>query len=105
MVGGEGGAGALVVGGGFEIGAEDARALGVTDGDGLQVGDIATLEVRINSRVAAGCAAYSAGFPGTENIEPLSGATLRRADNWQRREPQLIGTDRGVGATPGSRHV
>ncbi len=88
----------------IEIGEEDARALGVGDGDGVQVGDLATLEVRINPRVAAGCATYSAGFPGTGDIEPLACAELRRADNWTRTRPQLIGTDRGRDTAAGRRH-
>jgi hypothetical protein len=55
----------------------------------------ATLEVRINDSVAAGCAGFSVGLAGTENVIAGLSLTLVRDMQWQRRKPQLIGSDRG----------
>ncbi len=47
-------------------------ALGVTAGDGVEVGEgLATLEVQINDRMAAGCAGYGAGLDDTGNLAAL----------------------------------
>jgi NADH-quinone oxidoreductase subunit G len=87
----------LVVPGFIELCGADAAALGVTPGDGVEVGDgLATLAVRVNDSMAAGCAGYSTGFTGTGNLVPLQWASLRRAANWQ-RPPQVIGSDRETG--------
>jgi NADH-quinone oxidoreductase subunit G len=86
---------ALVEPASIELRAVDAASLGVSDGDGLVVGDgLATLEVRVNDTVAAGCAAYSQGLPGCHALTPLSQVTLRRDESWRRRAPPLIGSDR-----------
>ncbi len=85
----------------IELRGDDAAALGVAAGDGVVVANgLATLEVRIDDSLAAGCAAFSQGLPGSHDLEPLSRVELRRAENWQRRTPELIGSDR-----TGSGHV
>ena len=86
----------LVEPGYIEIAASDAHLLGVREGDGVTVGEaLATLEVRINDTVATGCAGYSAGLAGTHNLVALTRVGLHRAQGWQRRTPELIGSDRG----------
>jgi NADH-quinone oxidoreductase subunit G len=88
----------------IELRAADAASLGVTEGDGIAVGDSgATLEVRINDSLAESCAGYGHGLAGAEDIQALAWVTLAKADNWQRRRPQLIGSDSG-GKTGGG-HV
>lgn len=94
----------LVLPGYLEINEADAEQLGVVAGDGLTVGEtLATLEVRINDSMAMGCAGFGAGLAGTGDLAPLSMVELRKAANWQRRSPQLIGSDRGT--TAGGGHV
>jgi NADH-quinone oxidoreductase subunit G len=79
----------------IELRPEDADRLGVTDGDGVTVdGSLGTLEVRINATLAAGCAGYGHGLEGAENLQALARVTLEKAPDWQRRRPQVIGTDR-----------
>jgi NADH-quinone oxidoreductase subunit G len=81
----------------IEISSTDARELGVTEGDGLSVsGGLATLEVKINDKLATGCAGYSAGHSGTENLAAADNVSLHRAQDWQRRQSQqLIASDGG----------
>ncbi|MDZ7783038.1 MAG: NADH-quinone oxidoreductase subunit NuoG [Halioglobus sp.] len=79
----------------LELSPADAESLGVADGDGLTVDGETTLEVRINPRMVAGCAGYSAGCPGTAGLRPLSTVSLRRADNWRRPRARIIGSDGG----------
>jgi NADH-quinone oxidoreductase subunit G len=80
----------------IELCTADAGSLGVSDGDGVVVGDgMATLEVRINNTVVQGCAGYSCGLAGAENLLPLEQVSLHKAQDWQRRSPELIGSDRG----------
>ena len=87
----------------IEINKADATALGVANGDGLHVGDgLATLEVHVNDTVARGCAGYSAGLAGTDNLTPLAAVILSRADGWRRR-PELIARERSTGQ--GDSHV
>jgi NADH-quinone oxidoreductase subunit G len=94
----------LVEPGFIELRAADAQALGVIEGDGVTVDDaLTTLEVRINDSMAAGCAGYSVGLAGALDLSPLQWITLRRAEGWQRRSPELIGSDRDTG--PGGGHV
>ena len=82
----------------IELRSDDANALGITEGDGVTVNEnTANLELRINDTLAAGCASYSAGHRGTENLCPSQWVTLRKASNWQRSTPQLIGSDGGGG--------
>ena len=86
----------LVEPGFIELRAADALALGVTEGDGIAVDTTrATLEVRINDTMAAGCAGYSAGLAGVQNLAPLMRVSLCRAEDWQRRSPEIIGSDGG----------
>ncbi|RLA48802.1 MAG: NADH-quinone oxidoreductase subunit G [Gammaproteobacteria bacterium] len=110
----------LVQPGFIEICAADAQLLGVTEGDGLVVtkgitkgategvttgvdNTLATLEARINDSMAVGCAGFSVGLAGVQNLRPLAPVSLRRAEGWQRRSPELIGSDRDAG--PGGTHV
>jgi len=106
----------LVEPGFIEISGNDARGLGVIDGDGVNLskpdstnqGDmlaqpVATLEVRVNDSLAKGCAGYSVGLAGTEDIVCNASLVLCKADNWQRHKPQIIGSDRGT--VPGGGHV
>ena len=98
----------LVEPGFIEISDDDARTLGVIEGDGLVLskpettsqGDmltvpIATLEVRLNSSLAKGCAGYSVGLEGAQNIVCGDSLAMVKADNWQRQKPQIIGSDGG----------
>ena len=74
----------------------DANTLRVVAGDGVSINNSETqLEVRINDSMAAGCAGYSSGLPGTLELMPLQQATLCRVEHWQRRVPQVITSDRG----------
>jgi NADH-quinone oxidoreductase subunit G len=80
----------------IEVCAADAQVLGVCQGDGVVVNEsLATLEVRINDTVVPGCAGFSAGVVGAENLLPLQQVSLQKARDWQRRTPTLIGSDRG----------
>jgi len=86
----------LVEPGYLEINSQAASELGVKEGDGVEVDDSrTTLEVRVNDTVAAGCAGYSAGLAGTQDLVPMTRVSLRCARDWQRRTPELIGTDGG----------
>jgi NADH-quinone oxidoreductase subunit G len=86
----------LVVPGYIEINSADADDLGVCEGDGLSLGGgLATLEVRINDSIAAGCAGYAAGHNGTANLAAGDNVSLQKAQGWQRLKPQLISTDGG----------
>jgi hypothetical protein len=94
----------LVQPGFIEVCVADAQLLGVAEGDGVVVDNtLATLEVRINDTMAAGCAGYSFGLAGVQNLTPLETVSLTRAEGWQRRSPVLIGSDRD--AEPGGTHV
>ncbi|MBE9540212.1 MAG: NADH-quinone oxidoreductase subunit NuoG [Proteobacteria bacterium] len=106
----------LVDPGFIEISSDDARALGVNDGEGLVLNKpdnasqgelltiaVATLEVRLNDSIAVGCAGYSVGLAGTEDIIAADKLVLSKADNWKRHKPQIIGSD-GGGSTGGD-HV
>lgn len=88
----------------LEIRGDDAAALGVSDGDGLSLGGgLATLEVKINNSIPVGCAGYAAGHTGTNNLAAGDNISLQKAQDWQRRRPQLIGSDRNAG--PGGGNV
>jgi len=104
----------LVEPGFIELRSEDAQALGVIDGDGVALsqpdtatqGDLlslplAELELKINDSMAPGCAGYSVGLVGTGNIICGDALVIVKAENWQRRKPQIIGTDGGVGMRAG----
>mgnify|MGYP003631293970 CR=1 FL=1 len=87
----------------IEINRADATTLGVSHGDGLHIGDgLATLEVRVNDTVAPGCAGYSAGLAGTDNLAPGLPVILSKADSWRRR-PEVIAREHRTG--PGATHV
>jgi NADH-quinone oxidoreductase subunit G len=80
----------------IEICDADANAVGVRAGDGVEVGaSLATLEVRINDSLAPGCAGFSSGLAGTENLPSIQFASLKKAGQWQRRTPEVIGSDGG----------
>ncbi|MFK8046861.1 MAG: NADH-quinone oxidoreductase subunit NuoG [Halioglobus sp.] len=84
----------LVEPGSIEISSSDASILGVIDGDGVDVASgVATLEVKINDSIAEGCVAYSVGLPGTFDLTAGDWVTLKKADQWQHRKPQLISSD------------
>ena len=79
----------------IELCAADAALLGVNDGDGVHVGDgLATLEVKVNDSIAGGCAGFSAGLAGTDNLSSPMTVSLSRAEGWHPR-PQLIARDGG----------
>ncbi|MEM1189306.1 MAG: NADH-quinone oxidoreductase subunit NuoG [Pseudomonadota bacterium] len=87
----------LVESGFVELDAQAAAELGVGPGDGLVIGDdLATLRVKINNEMAAGCVGFSVGLDGCENLAAPCRVSLRRAENWQRdpSDAQLIGSDR-----------
>ena len=91
------GVAALVREGVVEIDSVTAEGLAVVNGDGLVWGDgIATLEVLINPAMAAGCAGYAVGHPGTFDLSAGDMISLRKANNWQRTTAQLIGSDGGA---------
>lgn len=91
------GVAALVREGVVEIDSVTAEGLAVVNGDGLVLGDgIATLEVLINPAMAAGCAGYAVGHPGTFDLSAGDMISLRKANNWQRTTAQLIGSDGGA---------
>jgi len=85
----------------IEVNSAAARELGVRDGDRVQVGDgLATLPVRVNDRIAGGCAGYSAGHDGTGELRPGVSVSLRRVaggqdDRLDSGKEDLIGSDGG----------
>jgi hypothetical protein len=78
----------------LELCSADAKGLGLTDGDGIQIGELA-LEMRIDDSLTAGTAGYSAGYHDCIGLRSGDWVVLARADNWQRRRPQLITSDGG----------
>ena len=84
------------------IGPELAAKLEVVDGDGLKVnvdaagidGIETSLSVKILTRLAPNCVAYSAGYSSTLALQPGALALLSKDSNWQRATPQLIASDR-----------
>ena len=91
---------AELAGNGFVALTEDgAKALGVTEGDGVLVindSDERSLEVRIVDRLAEGCVGYSLGFEETLHLIPGQSVRLARDANWVRSKPLLIATDRAA---------
>jgi NADH-quinone oxidoreductase subunit G len=85
----------LVTPGFVEIRSEDAASLGVADGDGVIVGGLITLEVRVNDRIAPGCLGFAAGHSGTGDLAAGMAVTLEKSGDWTRNSPQLIGSDKG----------
>ncbi len=96
----------LVDPGFIEISTDDGHILNVIDGDGISLNRdestsgisgmaIATVEVRINDSIAPGCAGFTVGHAGTENIISGELVMLSKAENWQRLRPQIIGSDGG----------
>ena len=96
----------LIEPGYIEVTTDDSHTLGVVDGDGISLNRgestggisgaaIASLEVRINDSIAPGCAGFTVGHAGTENIISGELVVLSKAENWQRRRPQIIGSDGG----------
>ena len=84
------------------IGPELAAKLEVVDGDGLKINVEAagidsietSLSVKILTRLAPNCVAYSAGYSSTLALQPGALALLSKDSNWQRATPQLIASDR-----------
>ena len=71
----------------IEISPDDAKKLGVGNGDGLAVSDLdsdtrAELEVKLNASVAAGCVAYVVGLPDSIWFSPHSKVSLSKASGW-----------------------
>ncbi|MFT6958644.1 MAG: NADH-quinone oxidoreductase subunit G [Halieaceae bacterium] len=90
----------LITPGFITLRSVDAKALGVADGDGIEARDddgesLSTLEVNIDESLASGCAGFSVGLAGTANLQALNEVTLHKAQSWQRRSPQIIGSDGG----------
>jgi len=98
----------LVEPGYIEISSACAQSLDVIQGDGVDLlqaqsdaqGDmlevpLSTLEIHINDSIADGCVGYSAGLSGTENIVMGEQLILRKALDWRRSKPQIIGSDGG----------
>jgi hypothetical protein len=54
-----------------------------------------SLEVRLLSRVAKNCVGFSAGFEETLSLQQGDLVSLKKDDNWQRLNPQMIASDRG----------
>ena len=79
----------------IEMRSDDAAALGLDAGDGVMVAGQA-IELEINDSLPAGCASFYAGYVETEHIDSGERLPVTRADNWVRRQPQLIGSDRGA---------
>ncbi|MEH6589074.1 MAG: NADH-quinone oxidoreductase subunit NuoG [Halioglobus sp.] len=78
-----------------EIGPQDAEAIGVVHGDGVDVDDgLAALEVRINPTMAANCVGFSVGLKGSENLRAGQFVSLVKAEDWS-RQLSLIASDGG----------
>jgi len=81
------------------LGAVVAEKLGVADGDGVVVaseGNKTSLEVRILRRVAKNCIGFGVGYAETLCLQAGKLATLEADKSWQRRQPQLIATDKQI---------
>jgi NADH-quinone oxidoreductase subunit G len=78
----------------IELCSNDAQRLGLSRGDGVQVGAVA-LELRVNDSLTSGTAAFSAGYPDTSCLQTGQWAGLVRTENWQGSSPQIIGSDGG----------
>ena len=88
------------------IGPELAAKLEVADGDGLKINIEAangiegvdsievSLSVKILTRLAPNCLAYSTGYSSTLALQPGALALLSKDSGWQRATPQLIASDR-----------
>ena len=94
------------------LGAVVAEKLGVVAGDGVVVtcGDTeVSLEVRVLQRVAKNCIGFGVGYAETLDLQAGALATLAVDPTWQRRQPQLIASDRtlssAVAAEGGAAHV
>ncbi len=86
----------------IQLHPSDATRLGVADGDGLVVNHIEapSLEVRLNSSLAVGCAGFPVGYAGTENLVAGQRVTCRKAANWtplRADSAAVIATDQGGG--------
>jgi NADH-quinone oxidoreductase subunit G len=77
-----------------EVNPGDAQTLGLSEGDGLCLGDNPALEVQLNSQIPAGCIGYTVGYDATLALVANSSLAASRAQNWT-QPAQLIGTDRG----------
>ena len=77
-----------------EVNPGDAQTLGLSEGDGLCLGDNPALEVQLNSQIPAGCIGYTVGYDATLALVANSSLAASKAQNWT-QPAQLIGTDRG----------
>jgi predicted molibdopterin-dependent oxidoreductase YjgC len=87
------------------IGKKIAENLSVKNGDGLVITTSDTeisLEVKILNRIASGCVGYSVGYFETRNFSAGNLVSLAKDNNWQRRIPQIIATDRASKIPPTS---
>lgn len=74
-----------------------AHALGVNSGDGVVLEGAhgaVSLQVTI-AVVAENCIGYSAGFRDTLHLRVGQAVSVRRDENWVRKTPQMIASDRG----------
>lgn len=86
----------------ISVGQVLAEKLGVRSGDGLLVSsgrkgseDTLSLEVRLLGRVAKDCVGFSAGFEKTLSLQQGDWVSLKKDEQWQRLNPQMIASDRG----------
>jgi NADH-quinone oxidoreductase subunit G len=75
---------------------DDATGLGLRAGDGVLIDGI-PLELVIDDSLPAGCASFSAGYVDSEHLVAGEYATLQKAVDWTRRQPELIGSDSSGG--------
>jgi len=84
---------------GVVLNPEDAGALGVKEGDGVRVifGEQSlNLEVSVRPGLLKGAAGFSAGRKETTALVAGTEVVLEKASDWQRRTPELIGSDKEV---------
>ncbi len=72
----------------------DADTLKVDDGDGISI-DGTDFEVQINASLVSGCVGFAVGMSGAEGLQAGNRVVLQKAEDWQRRKPNVIASDRG----------
>ena len=80
---------------GIELAKDAADALGVSNGDGVTAhctNGAVDLEVKINDSLISNCVGIVQGMPGSSNINPGEGLSLRRSENWVRKS-EVISSD------------
>ena len=76
---------------------KDADNMKVSDGDGVVVtGENlkTSISVRVSSRMAEGCAGYSAGYSEIQQLTADAHVQISRDNDWQPLKPVVIATDR-----------